>query len=626
MNDLPQNELFSAYLDGELSAGEQAEVERLLASSPAARQLLDELRAVSATLQSLPRRKLGENISQQVLRMAERRMLTEGEPGDTAAAPLSRPLFRRFINRRSMVWLGLTVAVAVMIAIQEQQEKNALVNKAGKAVAVAQGDHDKLPKGAADDSFRPTTMQADRGAVARDAVKKREATGLTVGKKPGKAPEPEKLAMTPNATESLKPGGGADSSRLPPSKQTPALDAPAAPASAAPLASTSAPSSRGHIGNAVAAASKAAGYGARKAGPGGSSNWYDGDASTSLGPDVLLVFCDVSAEATKKKALDKVLAANGIISRVHVEAKDKAQELGSRNGYVGKSKADGKGVLAKHLPSGVVRRKAVVGEAELVYVEATPLQVKATLASLSAQPNVFVSVSVKSSQDAAARQLLRYFATSGEELQRKSGLSGIAGKAEGGDQRQNQSNPPTTTGAKSANAVAANRSGPAAPQHEDGQTAGGRSERQCDEKKADASREPALAQSEEAEVEKKQGTEVAQRPNAAGSLAGESPPAGAKSASPRPSEQGSQSKPGVVAQQTVPAAEGDGGAEVAQLQQAGQPAASPSGPRPAPRQRVLFVVRIGGGAPPAASQVGGQPGDNAKQPAAAVPADPVPPK
>ena len=45
MNDLSQNELLSAYLDGEFSAAEQAEVERLLAARPAARQLLDDLRA-----------------------------------------------------------------------------------------------------------------------------------------------------------------------------------------------------------------------------------------------------------------------------------------------------------------------------------------------------------------------------------------------------------------------------------------------------------------------------------------------------------------------------------------------------------------------------------------------------
>ena len=90
MNHLPQNELLSAYLDGELTAAEQAETERLLAASPAVRQLLDDLRALSAALQSLPQQKLGEDLSAQVLRAAERRMLTEGEPGDTAPVPLSR--------------------------------------------------------------------------------------------------------------------------------------------------------------------------------------------------------------------------------------------------------------------------------------------------------------------------------------------------------------------------------------------------------------------------------------------------------------------------------------------------------------------------------------------------------
>ena len=45
MNDMPENELFSAYLDGELTAAEQAAVEQLLAQAAAARQLMDELRA-----------------------------------------------------------------------------------------------------------------------------------------------------------------------------------------------------------------------------------------------------------------------------------------------------------------------------------------------------------------------------------------------------------------------------------------------------------------------------------------------------------------------------------------------------------------------------------------------------
>ena len=44
MNDSSQHELLSAYLDGELTADEQVQVERLLADDPRAKRLLDELR------------------------------------------------------------------------------------------------------------------------------------------------------------------------------------------------------------------------------------------------------------------------------------------------------------------------------------------------------------------------------------------------------------------------------------------------------------------------------------------------------------------------------------------------------------------------------------------------------
>ena len=110
MKDLPENELLSAYLDGELTAEEQAEVERLLARSPAARQLLDELRALSSTLQNLPQYKLAEDLSERVLRTAERRMLTQSAaPGEAAVLPKPAPstgrtILRRVLNTRALVW------------------------------------------------------------------------------------------------------------------------------------------------------------------------------------------------------------------------------------------------------------------------------------------------------------------------------------------------------------------------------------------------------------------------------------------------------------------------------------------------------------------------------------------
>ena len=92
MNHVPDHELLSAYLDGELTAAEQAEVERLLAADPAVRQLLDEMRALGATLQAC-RRDVGEDLGPQVLRIAQRRMLTGEDERPTPAQP-QRPFWR----------------------------------------------------------------------------------------------------------------------------------------------------------------------------------------------------------------------------------------------------------------------------------------------------------------------------------------------------------------------------------------------------------------------------------------------------------------------------------------------------------------------------------------------------
>jgi len=123
MRNVPENELFSAYLDGELTAAEQAEMERLLATSPAARQLLDELRVLSSTLQSLPVHKLDEDLSQQVLHAAEQRMLsgqTESGPFLPDLVPSTgrwQSLARRLSRPRVWIWPALAASVALLLAV-----------------------------------------------------------------------------------------------------------------------------------------------------------------------------------------------------------------------------------------------------------------------------------------------------------------------------------------------------------------------------------------------------------------------------------------------------------------------------------------------------------------------------
>lgn len=125
MNELPENELLSAYLDGELTADEHAQVEQWLAGSPAARQLLEEMRALRATLQALPAYKLDEDLSQRVLRLAERRMLEEPvQPVAAAPQPASVSswsLGRRLRQPRVWLWPAAAVAMAVALWIRGQE-------------------------------------------------------------------------------------------------------------------------------------------------------------------------------------------------------------------------------------------------------------------------------------------------------------------------------------------------------------------------------------------------------------------------------------------------------------------------------------------------------------------------
>jgi hypothetical protein len=70
----------SAYLDGELTAAEAAQVERWLAESPAARQSLEALRDIRAQLGQLPRHAAPASLRAALRQHAERQLLFEDRP------------------------------------------------------------------------------------------------------------------------------------------------------------------------------------------------------------------------------------------------------------------------------------------------------------------------------------------------------------------------------------------------------------------------------------------------------------------------------------------------------------------------------------------------------------------
>jgi len=124
MKDLPEYELLSAYLDGELTADERARVEQLLAGDPAARRQLDELRTLSHALHALPAHRIDEDLSARVLRLAERRMLSESPVAATQAAaatatpaePIAKPsIGQRLKQPRIWFWPAAALAVALLM-------------------------------------------------------------------------------------------------------------------------------------------------------------------------------------------------------------------------------------------------------------------------------------------------------------------------------------------------------------------------------------------------------------------------------------------------------------------------------------------------------------------------------
>lgn len=84
----PSDDLLSAYLDGELTAAERGDVERMLAENSDGRQTLEDFRALGGELRSLPRHKLDADFAHRVLRKAERQML-ETPSNAPAIAPLA---------------------------------------------------------------------------------------------------------------------------------------------------------------------------------------------------------------------------------------------------------------------------------------------------------------------------------------------------------------------------------------------------------------------------------------------------------------------------------------------------------------------------------------------------------
>ena len=114
------DELLSAYVDGELTGEELAQVERRLADDPQSRQLVEELRALSTEVQSLPRQTVGEDLRATVMQRAERAMLL-GTEEQQATLPSETSFSGRW--KWAVMALAATLLMSLYLPNAQQEEK-----------------------------------------------------------------------------------------------------------------------------------------------------------------------------------------------------------------------------------------------------------------------------------------------------------------------------------------------------------------------------------------------------------------------------------------------------------------------------------------------------------------------
>jgi len=332
MKKVPENELFSAYLDGELTAAEQAEVEQLLATSPAARQLMDELRALSVTLQSLPVQRLGEDLSERVLHAAERRMLADPGCSDGRQPPannngsLWRAILRRVARPRNLLWPAAAIAAAWLLTTNPELGQRAPPRRGAKQVAVAPREE------------RSTPARSPTIGPARDPDHQPAAVAIP----PREGPPAFSKPYTAKGASAEAAAG-----RPPTAAQSAPPTIPSGPLAPKPSALAAGP--------APAAKSVTAEKAAASPEPKGRAL----DKGTG---EVLIVRCDVTEEAIAKGLLEKTLGKHG---------------------------------LATHRKVSPPQGEALGGKAaRCVEVEATTAELLAAVGELKAQPDMFRAVSL----------------------------------------------------------------------------------------------------------------------------------------------------------------------------------------------------------------------------------------
>lgn len=228
MKDVPENELFSAYLDGELTAAEQAQLEQLLAGSESARKLLEELRTQANILQSLPRVNAPVDLADRVGAEIARRTGTSeknrfpsqsGEAGLAKTPPVGSSardeklaesatgsawtptaILRRLAQPRNLGWALIAASLAFVIFMMDaaRQFHDRRVDQVARAPET-QSDRDASAPSDLAIKALPGEIAMESADEHREGMA--EAEGVTAASRPERLP----------ATRSRRSGGALDS-------------------------------------------------------------------------------------------------------------------------------------------------------------------------------------------------------------------------------------------------------------------------------------------------------------------------------------------------------------------------------------------------------------------------------
>jgi anti-sigma factor RsiW len=209
----PDDELLSAYLDGELTADERAAVEARLASDPDSQQLLHKLRSVSQAVQRLPLETVGRDLSQQILhRAGALKPATSTRSDNAAAAPtITKPKITIFQTRRSWIWASLAVAAGLMIMVLQPA-----INDQADLPAVAQRDSATTANDKARQSLgRETSQPAPAAAIDPSKVATKAQPGPSRAATPLGSPSAgEATAQSSLLTEERPPSDSMAADKL----------------------------------------------------------------------------------------------------------------------------------------------------------------------------------------------------------------------------------------------------------------------------------------------------------------------------------------------------------------------------------------------------------------------------